>query len=137
MNKKITTFVAGLALAGTVAIGGTAFAAGNGSGGSSTDPTGATGGRAAKICANQATLDQLLQAQITEIQHRIDYFTNIKSIATSAGKTKLADRAQKRIDDLQTRLTKTKDKLSKLDTWAASHCTNGSPNSTTTSTTAA
>lgn len=127
MTLRLTARIAGLitplALAGSLAIGGTAFAAGG-------DGSGPTGGRAAKICNHLDEIDDWLNSRITEVQHRIDFFTTMRAKAEAAGKTNLVARIDTALGRLNDRLPRLQGRLSEIDTWAASHCEATTPSTT-------
>lgn len=118
MNNKLTTGIAAFALTGALALGGTAFASGGDDSGS-----GPTGARAAEVCANLDTITEIANGRIAEMNHRIDYLTNLQTKATAAGKTELATRIGTKITKLNERLAKVTERLAKLPAWAAEHCT--------------
>ncbi len=111
---RLTSRIATATLAGSLALGGTALASGDGSGPS--------GDRAAKICNHLDEIDDWLNGRITEVQHRIDYFTTMRAKAEAAGKTNLVARIDTALGRLNNRLTRLQNRISEIDTWAASHC---------------
>lgn len=94
MSHRLVPRIAALALVGSLGFAGTAFAAGGG------DGTGPTGDKAAKVCANLDQIDDWMNSRITEVQHRIEYFTTMRGKAEAAGREKLVAR----IDSAITRL---------------------------------
>lgn len=111
-----------LTVAGSLAVGGTALAAGG-------DGSGPTGDRAAKICTHLDEIDDWMNSRIAEVQHRIDYFTTMRGKAEAAGRTNLVARIDTALSRLNDRLGRLQHRLSEVDTWAASHCT--APTTTT------
>jgi len=124
LRKTVLGGLAAITLTGAVGFGATAFASGG-------DGTGPTGARAEKICTNITAIDDWLNSRITEVQHRIDYFTTMRGKAEAAGKTNLVARIDAAIARLNDRLPRLQDRLAKVDGWAATHCTTTGGTTTT------
>lgn len=114
--RRLTSRIALLTLAGSLAIGGTALASGG-------DGSGPNGGRAAKVCNHLDEIDDWLASRIAEVQHRIDYFTTMRGKAEAAGKTNLVARIDTALGRLNDRLARLQNRLADIDSWAAAHCT--------------
>ncbi len=116
MTLRLASRIATITLAGSLAVGGTALAAGG-------DGSGPAGDRTAKICANLDTVEDLMTRHLAEVQHRIAYFTEVRGLADGAGMTNLVARIDRALGRLDDRLVRLQTRLDGLDEWAAEHCT--------------
>ena len=122
---KLSTTLAGLAIAGAVSVGtaGIAFAADGGS--STTTPTPDKQARITARCAKAPEVTQKITERLSTLNERLTKLNDALAKATAANKDQLVERIQHRIDNVNTRIERITKVQGKVTTWVTAHCPAG------------
>ena len=117
---KVSHKIGAAALTAALAVGGTTAAfAGSDSGSGGTTKA----DKIAVLCAHKDEIIPKLTERQTNLTQRLTTLQKLDAQATTAGKTKAADRIEKRIAKVQERLDKVGNRLQKAPAWIAANCT--------------
>lgn len=132
--RTIRAGIAGLALAGTMALGTTALASGTGS-----DGSGQHAHDRSQICSHVDDLKARAADREAKFTARLAKLTDLRAKAEAAGKTELVAKIDKRISAVNDRHDRFEQHVAKAQAWVAEHCNPDSPapGAAPTSTTAA
>lgn len=117
ITKKVTLMVSGAALAGLLALGASASAAGPASGADATLHP-----RAAYVCTHQSEISDRLANAKTRIDERIATLTDRRAQAEQAGHSAVVTRIDKRLQRLNNMLDRVTVRATQLPVWVAAHC---------------
>ncbi|MGB8860706.1 MAG: hypothetical protein WCC60_15715 [Ilumatobacteraceae bacterium] len=119
-RNKIVVTISSIVLAGTLAFGTVASAAGG------DDGTGAGNGRPKLTTEEKCAKVDEVQAHAAEVQQRISERTTVlqgkRAEAEAAGDTAKVERLDARLARLQRVSARMEARLAKVTTWAAGHC---------------
>lgn len=119
---KLSSTLAGLAIAGAVSVGtaGIAFAADGGS--STTTPNADKQTRITQRCAKAPEVEQKITERLTKLNERLTKLNDALAKATAANKDQLVERIQHRIDNVSKRIERVTTVQGKVSTWVTAHC---------------
>ncbi|CAN0363567.1 unnamed protein product [Phaeothamnion confervicola] len=114
--KKLSIAIAGTALAGTLALSGSAFAS-NGDATGTPSPE-----KIAKVCARVDDIDARIDQAKARIAERITKLQERRATAEAAGHDKVVKNIDRRLERLQKLSDKIVAKEAKFDTFVSKHC---------------
>ena len=119
---KLSSTLAGLAIAGAVSVGTAGIAFGADGGSSTTTPSADKQSRITEHCAKAPELEQKITERLTKLNERRALLNDALTKATAANKEQLVERIQHRIDNVTKRIERVTTVQGKVTTWVTAHC---------------
>ncbi len=119
---KLSSTLAGVAIAAAVTVGTAGIAFGADGGASTTTPTPDKQTRITQRCAKAPEVEQKITERLSTLNERLTKLNDALAKATTANKAKLVERIQHRIDNVQKRIERVTTVQGKVTTWVAAHC---------------